>query len=110
MFLQSNLIYEVKIGIEDLLGGMVREHTDKQGDNAFHDQGIALSLEMNLPLLKIRLQPHPTLTTVYQVLLRLVLFFQRFLSVAQVNEQLLLVHPVVETTEFLYNLVLNLVY
>ena len=51
-----------------------------------------------------------TLAAVYQVLLCLVLVIELRLAAAQVNEQLVPVHPVVEVGKLFNDFVLNLVY
>ena len=89
---------------------MIREHTYQQGHYALDDERIALGLEVQQPILHIGLQPHPALAAVYQVLLCLVLVIELRLAAAQVNEQLVPVHPVVEVGKLFNDFVLNLVY
>ena len=129
MLLQSNLLDEVEVGIQNLLRRMAAEHPDQQTYNALYDHRIALSLKVNdntsrfsavlcqqaLPSFGgagggLRHQPHATLATVNQVLLRLELLVKRLQIVAQINQQLVLVHPVVKAGELLNDLVLYLVY
>ena len=109
MLLQSNLFYEVEIGIENLLRRMAAEHTNQQRDDALHDQCIALSLKVNDAVGKVCHKPHTALATVNEVLLRLVLLVKRFQFIAQIYQQLVLVHPVVKAGELLNNLVLYFV-
>ena len=49
VFFQSDSVDEVQVGVENLLRGMSGKHADKQRDDAFHDDRIAISLEDNLP-------------------------------------------------------------
>ena len=86
MLLQTDLLDEIQVGIKDLLWGMVAEHTDEQGHDALHDQRVALGREMDLAVGIVCLQPHTTLATVDQILLRLVLLVKGRLLTAQVDE------------------------
>ena len=97
---------------------MVAEYPYEQCYDTFYDQCIALRAEMDYSrlqtsvsrlLYKFRHQPHPALAAVNQVLFRFIFLVERFLFIAQIDEQLILVHPVVEACELLYDLVLNLV-
>ena len=78
---------------------MVGHHTDEQGDDALDDERVALRLEVHLPVDEVGLQPHTALAALDQVGIRLVGFVQGSLFIAQVDEQLVSVHPVVEVTE-----------
>ena len=42
VLLQSYLVDEVEVGIENLLRCGIAQHTDEQRDDAFHDERIAL--------------------------------------------------------------------
>src|SRR3712207_7529670 len=88
---------------------MAAQHTDKQGYNALYDEGVALGRELQEALTVVTLHPHPALTAVYQVLLRLVLIVQRRQFVAQIDEHLVLIHPIIEILKFLDDLVLQFI-
>ena len=109
MLLQTDLLDEVEVGIEYLLRRMIAQHADQQGHDALDDERVTLGGEADFAVGIVGLQPYPALAAVDQVLLGLVLVVERRLFVAQVYQQLLLVHPVVETGELIYDLVLNLV-
>ena len=110
MFTQTDAFYEVEVGTQYLCGSMVGEHTHQQSHNALHDECVALGLEVQQPVHHISLQPHTALASVYQVLLCLVLVIELRLVSAQVYEQLVSVHPVVEVGKLFNDFVLNLVY
>ena len=109
MVLQSDGVDEVEVGVENLLRRGVAEHADEQGHDALHDEGVALGGEVEAPVAVVGMQPHAALAAVNQVLLGLVLLGQGLLVVAQVNEQLVAVHPVVEAGELVYDFVLSVV-
>ena len=50
MLLQTNLFNEVEVGIQNVLRRLVVKYTDEQCHNAFHNQRIALGLEVNLSI------------------------------------------------------------
>ena len=80
MFLQTDVLDEVEVGIQDVVGCLIVQHADEQGDDALHNQRITLCLKVNLPFWReIGLQPHTTLTTINEVALHLVLLRQRLL-------------------------------
>ena len=88
---------------------MSAEHSDKKCDDALHYQRITLSLEHQFPVFIVCLNPHATLAAFDEVALRLVLFVKRFQFVAQINKQLIFIHPVFEAREFLYHFVLQFI-
>ena len=109
MVAQPDALDEIQVGVEDFLWCVSVEHTDEQGDDAFHDEGVALCREHDFAIHKVGLQPHTALATVNQVALCLVPLVERWLLVAQVDEQLVFVHPVGEVGEFFDHLVLQFV-
>ena len=48
VFLQTDAVDEVEVGVENLLRRVVRQDTDQKGNNTLHDDGIALTLKVNL--------------------------------------------------------------
>ena len=109
VFFQSNLFYEVKVGIEDFLWCAVAEHADEQRHDAFHDERVALCREVNLAVDIVGLQPHTALATLNQVALCLRSLVEWLLFIAQVDAPLNFVHPVVEAGKLFNNLVLSFV-
>ena len=89
---------------------MSAEHLYEQGYDAFHYQRVAVGGEHELAVSVVALHPHAALAAVYEVLLSLVLVVQGLEVVAQVYENLVFVHPVVEVGELLHDLVLQFVY
>ena len=109
MLFQSDTVDEVKVGIENLLRRMSAQHPHQQVHNTFYNQRVAFGAEHDPSFPVVGLQPHPALATVYQVLFGLVLFGERFLPTAHVDEQLVFVHPVIEAAELINDLVLYFV-
>ena len=110
MLTQTYLLDEVEVGIEDFLRRVVAEYTDEEGDNAFDNEGIALCGKVDEAVGgEVCGQPHAALAAVDEVLLNFGTGGQRLLLIAQVDEQLVLVHPVLEVGELFYDLVLYLV-
>ena len=103
---QADAVDEVKVGGEYLVGRVAAEHADEQGDDALHDERVALRREVYRAVAPVGLQPDAALAAVYEVALGLVALVERLLLVAQVDEQLVLVHPVGEVGELCYHLVL----
>ena len=106
MLLQAYLLDEIQVGIQNLVRGMVGHHLDEQGDDAFYDQGITLGLELQATVLNIALEPYAALAAIDQVLFVLVFLVQWLLVTTQIDQQLVFVHPIIEVSEFLDDLVL----
>ena len=109
MIAQSDLVDEIKVGIEDLLRRVIAQHLDEQGDDALHDQRIAVGGEHQPAIHHVALEPHAALTAVDEVLLGLIFIVEGFEVIAQVNQHLVLVHPVVEVAELSHHLVLQFI-
>lgn len=109
VLLEAYLLDEVEVGIDNLFGGVAGEDLHQKADDALDDEGIALGLEHEAAIYLIGLQPHTALTALDEVAVGLVLLGQRLLLTAEVDEELVLVHPVVEFAELLDNLVLYFV-
>jgi len=85
VFLQSDAVDEVEVGIKNLLRGVSAEHANEQRHDTFNNQRVTLGFKHNdallflapsyLLLYIVGLQPHPTLATVDEIALYLVLFF-----------------------------------
>ena len=110
MLAQSDAVDEIEVGIENLLRSVSAEHADEQCHNALHYQCVALCGEPQCPVTVVGLQPHTTLAAVDEVAFGFILVVQRLLFVAEVDEQLVFVHPVFEVRELLNNFVLQFVY
>ena len=85
MLLQTYLLNEIEVGIEDLLWCMVRKYSDQQTHDTLHNQGITLCREMDAPILIVGLEPYTALTPVNQVLLRLIAFVEGSQFVTQID-------------------------
>ncbi len=110
MVFKSYPVNEIQVGVEDFLRRMSAEHTYKQSYYALDDKRVAFRRQFNPAVNIVGLQPYAALTAVDKVALGLVFLVQRFLFVAQINEQLILVHPVGEVGELFDHLVLSFVY
>ena len=110
VFLEADAVDEIEVGIEDLGRRVAAEHADEQGHDAAHDEGVAFGAEGDGAVgLLVGSEPYAALATVDEVLLNLVGCREGFLFVAQVDEELVAVHPVVEVLELLDDVVLYLV-
>ena len=108
---KADILNEVKVGAQDVVGSLVVQHTDEKCHNAFHDEGVALSLEMNLPFRsQVGLQPHTALATIDEVALHLILLWQWLLLTAKVNEHLILIHPIIKVFKLFDNFLLSFFY
>lgn len=106
MLAQTDLLDEVEVGVEDLLGRVAAEDADEQRDDALGDERVAIGGEDEAPVEVVALQPYAALATIDEVLLVLILLLQRFEVVAQVDKHLILIHPVGKLVELLDDLVL----
>ena len=109
MVFQTNLLYEIEVGIHNLGWGMTAQYTDEEGDDALYDERIAVGCEYELAIYIIALQPYAALTAIDEFLLILVFLVESSQLVAQVNEHLILVHPVGEILELLYHFILQFI-
>ena len=76
MLFEANLLDEIKIRIENLLWRVVAQHLNQQGDDTFNDDGIALSLEVDLAIHEVCLQPYTALATLDEVTLCFITFIE----------------------------------
>ena len=73
---ESYLLDEVQIRIENLLRSVIAQYLNQQGYNAFDDNGIALSLEVDLAIHEVCLQPYTALATLDEVTLCFITFIE----------------------------------
>ena len=110
VFLQSHLLDEVEVGGKNVVRRLPREHAQQQGDDTFHDDGIAVGSKCHSSAFScLGVNPHAALAALYQLFRSFKVLIERFKSVAKVYDIGIAVHPVVETAKFLNNLVLNLI-
>ena len=109
MLTKSYGLYEIEVCTQNLLGSMVRQHTHQQSHDTLDNEGITLCLEVQQAVPHVGLQPYAALTSVYEILFRLIFVIQFRLTATQVNEQLVSVHPIIKVSKLLDNLVLYLV-
>ena len=109
MVAQSDAFNEIEVSGVNLVGTVVVHHLQHKGDESFHDEGIAVGTEVELAILLFAENPNATLATVYQVLLGLVSIGKRRLLLAEVNQHLIAIHPIVQRGELFNYFVLGFV-
>ena len=110
MVLKADALDEIKVGVKDFLRRMPAQHAYQQRYYALNYERVALRREVYLAVHVVRLQPHAALAAVNEVVLGLILVVELLQVIAQVNQQLVLVHPVGKVSKLLYYLVLCFVY
>lgn len=106
VLLETDSLNEIEVGIDDFLRRVAGEDLDQQGDNAFDDDSVALALEDDLPVYVIGLQPDATLASLDQIALCLIALIEWWQRVAQIDQEGVFVHPIVEYGELVDDLVL----
>ena len=87
---------------------MTGKDADKERDDSFHDERVALCLKHHVARLVERGgEPHAALATIDEITLVFLLLGKRLLLAAYVNQQLIAVHPVVIVLKFLHYLLLQ---
>ena len=110
MVLQSYGLYEVEVGMQNLVWRVPAQHPYEQRNDALYYKGVALCREYELAVGAVALQPYAALASVYEVLLGFVFLVEGTKLVAQVYKHLVFVHPVVEVSKLADYFVLYLVY
>ena len=68
MVLQSDAVYEVEVGIEDLLGSVSRQNPEKKGYYAFDYQCVGIGFEIDVSIrVFVGCDPYAALATFDQV-------------------------------------------
>ena len=106
---QTDLIDEMEISIQNLLRSMIGKYPNQQADNAFDNDRITLPSEVDPSIHIVGLQPYPTLATLDQVAFGLVFLIQWFERIAQVDQQRIFIHPIVEVCKFCNHFVLQFI-
>ena len=109
MLLEADGFDKIEVSINNLFGSMAGEDLNQEADDTLDDEGITLGLKYEAAVHLVGLQPNAALTALDEIAVGLVLLGQRLLLTAEVDEELVLVHPVVEFAELLDNLVLYFV-
>lgn len=102
-------VYTVVKCYKEAIAAVLDGTFTEEGDDTLYDERIAIGSENELAIYIIALQPYAALTAVDKVLLVLVFLVERSQLVAQVNEHLILVHPVGEILELLYYFILQFI-
>src|SRR5690606_10260562 len=100
MFLQTDLIDKIRIGIQDVLWPLVTEGPDQNGYDALGDDGITVSGEQQSVPLELGMYPYPALTTLDQIVVRLVPLLDQGKGLAQFNHIFIALHPVFKHGKF----------
>lgn len=106
VLLEADSLNEIEVGIDDFLRRVAGEDLDQQGNDAFDDDGVALALEDDLPVHVIGLQPDAALASLDQIALCLIALIEWWQRVAQIDQEGVFVHPIVEYGELVDDLVL----
>ena len=85
---------------------MSAENTQKKCYYTLHYQRVTICRKFQLAVHVVALHPHTALTTVYEILLRLVFIIKHLKLIAQVDEHLILIHPIGKLRELFNYLVL----
>ena len=88
---------------------MIADYPNQKRDNAFHNQRIAVGSKHQFTVRIIALKPHSALAAVNNILFCLIFFVQIAQLVAQIDEQLVTVHPVVKVDKLGYYFLLRLI-
>ena len=99
MVAQTYAVDEVELAAEYVGRCLVVEHSYEQRDDALDDERIAVGRELQATVHVVALHPHAALAAFDDVFGSLVAFFKRFEVVAEVDEHLVFVHPVVDSVE-----------
>ena len=65
---KANLVYKVKLGIENVLGRLVVDHADNERHDALYNQCVAFGSEVEASVVLLACYPYAALTAVNQVL------------------------------------------
>lgn len=106
VLLEADSLNEIEVGIDDFLRRVAGEDLDQQGNDAFDDDGVALALEDDLSVHVIGLQPDAALASLDQIALCLIALIEWWQRVAQIDQEGVFVHPIVEYGELVDDLVL----
>lgn len=106
VLLEADSLNEIEVGIDDFLRRVAGEDLDQQGNDAFDDDGVALALEDDLSVHVIGLQPDAALASLDQIALCLIALIEWWQRVAQVDQEGVFIHPIVEYGELVDDLVL----
>ena len=88
---------------------MTAQYANQKSDDTLHDKSITISSKHELAILIIALQPYTALTAIDEVLLVLIFLVKRLQLVTQVDEHLILIHPIGEVLELLYYFILQII-
>ena len=106
VLLEADSLNEIEVGIDDFLRRVAGEDLDQQGNDAFDDDGVALALEDDLSVHVIGQQPDAALASLDQIALCLIALIEWWQRVAQVDQEGVFIHPIVEYGELVDDLVL----
>ena len=109
MLAEPYAVDEEEVGIDDFAWRVPAEHAQEQGDEPLDDEGVALGREMKQSVAVVSDDPHPALASLDEVVIGLIARIERLHVIAQVDEQLVFVHPVGEVGKLGYHLILNFV-
>ena len=106
VLLEADSLNEIEVSIDDFLRRVAGEDLDQQGNDAFDDDSVALALEDDLPVHVVGLQPDAALASLDQIAFCLIALIEWWQRVAQIDQEGVFVHPIVEYGELVDDLVL----
>ena len=81
VFLQPHPLDEVEVGGKNVVRSLSREHAQQQGDDTFHDDGIAVGSKCHSSAFScLGVNPHAALAALYQIFRSFKLLIERFKS------------------------------
>ena len=95
MLLQTDLVDECEFCIKNILWLIARQNIHKDGYNSVDDLSVALSLIVYLTVYQLRIHPHLTLTSFYQMAVVFVTCVDAGTVVTLVYNQLVYVQPII---------------
>ena len=106
MLREPDLLDEVQLAIDDILGALVIQHAQQEADDPLDDEGIALPAEVDTLAIVAGGDPYTALAALDEVGRRLVRLGERCELAPEIDEQRIAIHPVIECCEVLDDLVL----
>ena len=101
MVLQAGPVQLGHVRFQDFFRGKAGEQPDEDGNEALGDEGVAVRVELQHALVRLRVQPHAGLAALDEGVLRLVGFVQLWKLLAQADDVFVAFRPVLEQVQFI---------
>ena len=110
VFGQTDLRNKIEVGIANFLGGVAVDHAQQETNEAFDDKGVALSAESERAVgVLIANNPNAALAAVDEIGLVFLAGGQYVALFAEVDDELVAIHPIFDFRKFFDDLVLYFV-